>query len=300
MVVSPAARTLTASLLLLAFVVISLGLLRPGLSFAEAEALWAVQGSQRPPEGLAAFVRQVQESLTQALERARESGQSPLYIALLDAWTQVAGDSVFSMRLLAVLLALPLLALTSALTRRWLGAADGLVALILLATSAFFMLLIRQFHPLLLVMPPLALLLAAGLRRLTRLRWLALWGLIGVQWIAVLLLASTPDWNRVVQAFTDLRHPTEPAIMLVGPRHPLHFSLEAQGILLDLGWRAQTPDSLARAVAVVEHVPVLWVLLPGEEPALLDLLDAAGFAPDTRLHEGDVVIYRLIRDEAPR
>ncbi|MBZ0292250.1 MAG: glycosyltransferase family 39 protein [Anaerolineae bacterium] len=302
MAVSQAARRLTAAaILLVAFGLI--GLLQPGLSAAEADALWAVQDSQRPPDSLSQFLRQAQSSLTQALSRARESGQSPLYILPLDAWTQLVGVSVFSLRLLSALVALLLLALTKALASRWVGAAGGMIALVLLATSIFFVIFARQANPLLLVMPLLALLLAAGFQRLTRLRWIALLVLVVAQWIAALaLLPPTPDWGGMMQTFSRLRQPTEPAVSLVPPREPLHYYLDAahQGIILDLGWREQTPESLERAVTALEPAPVVWAVLLASESDLLDRLEAAGFTADTRLSEGDVQIYRLTRDEAPR
>jgi len=102
--------------------VFSLGFYRPqpqyGLSTAEAEALWVVRDDidwEATPRGL---LRGVRADANQLLERIREQPQPPLYFAMLDAWTLVAGESVYAVRWLSLLLTLAAVAVMVAALRQ--------------------------------------------------------------------------------------------------------------------------------------------------------------------------------------
>ena len=115
-------QTTRLSLALLAvFALLSLAAQMPDVTEAEGRVLWAVADNPVDISGLAQTLQHIRASLTGAWSRAGESGLSPLYLLPLDAWTLLAGRSLFSLRLFHVLLALALLALAYRLTRRWAG-----------------------------------------------------------------------------------------------------------------------------------------------------------------------------------
>lgn len=136
---------LAVFVLLLIYVLVLSGLLRDSLWGDEAWTAWAV----RSP-----FVSDM-------LARVRMDVHPPLYFALMDGWTLAAGDSPLALRLPSVWAGLVALATVYALGRRLFDAPAGLLALILLGTSGFFIYYAREarMYTLLLALAALATLL---------------------------------------------------------------------------------------------------------------------------------------------
>ncbi|MBL8163371.1 MAG: glycosyltransferase family 39 protein [Anaerolineae bacterium] len=103
--------------------------------------------------------------LADMLARVRSDVHPPLYFALLDAWTLVAGESVLALRWPSLACALLATAATYALGRRLFDRATGLFALLILGTSAFWLYYAREARMYTLLM------LLGALATLLYLRW---------------------------------------------------------------------------------------------------------------------------------
>lgn len=138
-----------AGVLLLAFWIATSDLQRDSLWNDEAWTAWAIQ----PP-----YIRDT-------LERVRSDVHPPLYFLILNGWTRVVGDSVLALRLPSALFGMIGLAATYALGKHLFDRRTGLMALILLATTSFFVYYTREARMYML------LLALAALSTLLYLRW---------------------------------------------------------------------------------------------------------------------------------
>jgi hypothetical protein len=90
------------------------------LTSPEAHQLWIVQDAE-PLPGISQprmLLRILLTNTRQLLDRSLESGQPPLYPALLDVWLLAAGESLVAARLLSLFAVLLAVALISAVVRR--------------------------------------------------------------------------------------------------------------------------------------------------------------------------------------
>ncbi len=132
------------TLILLTITAISLSRLdAASLWYDEAWSVYAVDApppsTYEPPRGLRAQLRTLaydarDDALT-TLQIVADDVHPPLYFLLLDGWTWLAGDSVFTLRLLSLYTGLLGVAATAALGRRLFGTPAGRYAALLLGTS---------------------------------------------------------------------------------------------------------------------------------------------------------------------
>ena len=114
--------------LLLAFVVTTINLDRDSLALDEAWTMWAVRG----------------DTLSDTLRRVNGDVHPPLYFFLVDGWVELAGESVFAVRMLSVYGVLIALAGTYAAGKRLFDAKTGLIALIYLSTAGYVVYYARE------------------------------------------------------------------------------------------------------------------------------------------------------------
>jgi uncharacterized membrane protein len=153
-------RHLVTALALLAALIITTGhLQQASLWFDEGYTLYIVRDAPAArDDGLTAQVRQIFTSLRNATLRARADVHPPLYFVVLDAWTQLAGDAVYTVRLLSALAGLIGLAVTYRLGKTLFNHRTGLIAVAVLATACMFVYYNREarMYSLLLALAALA------------------------------------------------------------------------------------------------------------------------------------------------
>lgn len=126
--------------ILLGLLALSLGpFAGTGLWADEGFTLWVIEDIGPAPQGITQTLRFVAESLFTAFERSADDVHPPLYFVLLDAWALLTGTALFTLRLPSVFAGLLALAATYALGRRFFGHWAGVMALLLLGTSGFFL-----------------------------------------------------------------------------------------------------------------------------------------------------------------
>ncbi|TVR19483.1 MAG: hypothetical protein EA396_12495 [Anaerolineaceae bacterium] len=115
-----------------------------GLSAEEGAALWAVRDDVRYDVAPRDIPRHIRADWVLFGERATTLTQPPLYFALLNGWTRIAGESPFAVRWLSMLWVIVGLAASVALARRierggrgWLAVLVGAFCLIYAATAAY-------------------------------------------------------------------------------------------------------------------------------------------------------------------
>lgn len=137
---------LPAALLLLAIFALSiLHLDRESLWYDEGWSAWVVYDDFPAPEGLRELLRYPLDSLRGVLSRISPADvHPPLYYLLLDVWTQLAGESVFSLRLLSLFAGLAALAITYRLGAHFFDPLSGLLAVLILGTMSFFLYYTRE------------------------------------------------------------------------------------------------------------------------------------------------------------
>jgi 4-amino-4-deoxy-L-arabinose transferase-like glycosyltransferase len=139
-----AAIAVASLLLLLLFALVINGLQDDSLWMDEGFSAWLVRDEMRMPESPRELLRYVRDSFATSFERLRLDVHPPLYYLLLDAWTLLIGNSVFALRLLSALAALLALAATYNLGATVFNRRVGLMALLLLGTSGFFVYYSRE------------------------------------------------------------------------------------------------------------------------------------------------------------
>lgn len=126
--------------ILLGLLALSLGpFAGTGLWADEGFTLWVIEDIGPAPQGITQTLRFIAESLFTAFERSADDVHPPLYFVLLDAWALLTGTALFTLRLPSVFAGLLALAATYALGRRFFGHWAGVMALLLLGTSGFFL-----------------------------------------------------------------------------------------------------------------------------------------------------------------
>lgn len=183
--------------------------------------------------------------LADMLARVRSDVHPPLYFALLDAWTLVAGESVLALRWPSLAVALLAAAVTYALGRRLFDHPTGLISLLILGTSGFWLYYTREarMYTLLMLLGALATLLYLLWRERPGL-WRALaYGICG----AALL------YTHYVGALILLTHLVAQLLSLI------FKSLRGNGSAVSL--RGLANFALPHGVMVLLFVPWLGVLL---------------------------------------
>lgn len=131
-------------LILLIFGLILNNLLTYSFWIDEGYSVWLVRDEIRDPETLREILRFILASLSNSFEHVQSDVHPPLYYLLLDAWTLLLGDSEFSLRLPSALLAMLSLSAIYTLGRQCFNTKTGLIALILLGTSGFYLYYARE------------------------------------------------------------------------------------------------------------------------------------------------------------
>lgn len=314
MAVSQAARSviLPAIFLLAVFLVVSVELTNTPPSDEEGLSLWVIRDAGRQAQGFSQSVQAAREGLPVARARADELARPPLYYLLLDGWTLLAGESLFVARVPSAWVGLLALALTWRIARQFIGRWQAWLALLMLATSPFFIAYSREAWLyaglwVLVLLPGAVLVLVWLITEVSRKADLshrryrigALLGLlVAAQWLlAPQFLAPRTDWNAAVSAMTAARQPLEPAVMQIDPRSPLAYYLPwlQQGITLQLGWRELTADDMRTYAAVVDEADSLWAVLPVADATSAALLDAlaARYTLNTQHDAGGITFYHF-------
>jgi hypothetical protein len=133
-----------ALLLLAAFLIASVHLQRESLWYDEGWSLWAVRDTGPPPASVSQGIQFIRQSLANTFARVRGDVHPPLYFVMLDLWVMLAGESVYAVRLLSTFLALLGLAVTYAVGMRLFDRKTGLLALVVLGTTSFFVYYARE------------------------------------------------------------------------------------------------------------------------------------------------------------
>jgi 4-amino-4-deoxy-L-arabinose transferase-like glycosyltransferase len=161
---------LAALALLAAFWVATTHLQRDSLWIDEGYSLSIVRDDQAP-ESLRDLHGFLLSSLRDTVAGIADDVHPPLYFLLLDGWTWLAGESVFSVRLLSTFFATLGLAATYALGRRLFDYRAGLIALLILGTAGMMVYYSREARMYTLLLAIGALAMLAYLRWLDRPTW---------------------------------------------------------------------------------------------------------------------------------
>lgn len=214
------------------------------LWFDEAWSVYAVNAPApqtfEPPRGIRANVtvplRAAYSDFTTTLARVRDDVHPPLYFMALDAWTFAAGESVFALRYLSLLVGLLGTALMYPLGRRLFGATAGLYALAVYGTTSLF-----TYY-------------SAEARMYTLLMTLA-----AASTYAYVRLLHRPNWRRAggYALLAALGLYTHYAMALVLLAHALHLPLSGARRV----WRFWLGAMGAAAVLFAPYVPVVLAQL---------------------------------------
>ncbi|MDX1991872.1 MAG: hypothetical protein SF029_05760 [bacterium] len=316
--------------LLILTAVVILGAAWRDLYSAEAHSLYLVRDSLPLNVAPRDALRALRTNVTDMLDRAGE--RSPLvlpYAVVLDAWSLLTGEHIFTARLFSALCYLLLASLWMRVILR--GGAFGLVVALIVGGLAFFareasgwMLLLLVIGMLLrwiagwrkdfephrrrgrggdLLSPPLRPSPtlwrgdAGGVKPTPR---IAIPLTVFAAMIAVLLRPSAPDWQNAIAAVNVERDSTVPALINYPPSHPLaYYDLQLQtrlrhGITLDLGWNAFTEDQLRQVMTAIQGSETVWTMLDTENaqtPRLLELIGES-HTPARELRVGNIVLMR--------
>lgn len=131
-------------LILLVFGIILSELLAYSFWIDEGYTAWIIHDEMREPDSIRETVRFVRDSLLNTVNYVRSDVHPPLYYLLLDVWTLLIGNSEFALRLPSAILATLSLAAIYALGRQLFNIKTGIIALILLGTSGFYLYYARE------------------------------------------------------------------------------------------------------------------------------------------------------------
>jgi len=221
--------------LLAAFLIASIHLQQDSLWLDEGFSAALVRDDDMP-QSWRAVPGYLLGSLRDTLSRSHADVHPPLYFLLLDAWTWVAGESVYALRLLSTFFSLIALAATYAIGRRLVNWQAGLAALLILATAGMFVYYSRE-------MRMYTLLLAlATLSMLAYLRWLDRPTLLSAILYGGLLAALLyTHYAGALIVLTQFAH-----LLLSQPRRILRWLIPAGlALLLYLPWIPVILDQLA-------------------------------------------------------
>lgn len=135
---------LAAAVLLLAFMTASYHLTHESLWEDEGYTIWFVHDDGRPLERITQIVQFIRHSLTTTLARVSADVHPPLYFVLLDGWTLLTGESIYTIRLLSTFFGLIALSATYAVGKRLFDVKTALIAVVVLATAGFFVYYTRE------------------------------------------------------------------------------------------------------------------------------------------------------------
>jgi 4-amino-4-deoxy-L-arabinose transferase-like glycosyltransferase len=132
-------------LLLIAIFSLSLsGLTQDSFWSDEGFSAWLVRDEMRPPESAREILSFVRDSFVNTFDRVRDDVHPALYYFLLDGWSLLAGETEFVLRLPSALMGILALAATYAIGAQCFNRKVGLMSLILLGTSGFFLYYSRE------------------------------------------------------------------------------------------------------------------------------------------------------------
>lgn len=110
----------------------------------EGYSAWVVRDEGRAPETQRQAIRYVRDDFQITFDRIRADVHPPLYYLLLNTWATLVGHTAYSLRLHSVLMALIALATVYSLGRHLFDHRVGLIALIILGTSGFYLYYARE------------------------------------------------------------------------------------------------------------------------------------------------------------
>jgi len=290
-----------AILLLSGFVVMH----TPDINADEARVLWVVQDNAPVFDvSVRDALRGTRDNVSSMLSRWRESGEMPLYIVLLDAWTMLTGASVLVGRWLSLLtfswsfawrscdvrtpsFVIIAAALLFSFSTRFIYMYAPLI--LLAAVSTWFALrLLHRRNPFRIVMYTISLILAVGSSLFT-LVLIPLHGMLffipsrpvrsvfavltvsGFALIPLLGL-SKPAWTDTVASINAERDLLLPAIVAYPVDHALAYyerfseTSVRQGINVDVGWRDFSEVQLREVIDRVDDQGTVWVIISEDEP----------------------------------
>lgn len=140
-----ALRILIVSILIIIIYAIILNnLLSYSFWIDEGYSASVVRDEMRDPNTIREALRFVRDSLVNTFEHIQTDVHPPLYYLLLDGWTMLIGHSEFALRVPSAILATISLASIYALGRQWFTVRTGIIALIVLGTSGFYLYYARE------------------------------------------------------------------------------------------------------------------------------------------------------------
>ena len=228
--------------------------------FSMFNAGWLVNGPYSPAEVLASL-------------REHSPDHAPSYFILLSAWGRIAGTELASGRMLTVLSSLLCLAMVYRLARDFVAPAAGLMALVIVASNAFFNFYLAdvRMYPLLVLLA--AIVLWLYLRLAHRVKFARMGDYIALG-VAAFCLISTHAFGLVFLIMIAIYH------LLAAGKGRRWLAISAVMLLGGLLFLPYLWDMLGRSGGVIEskaHVAagawdafVAWLnVMSNEQPALL-------------------------------
>lgn len=136
----------------------------------------------------------------------------------------------------------------------------------------------------------------------------AVWLVVAVLLLAMVQMQSfvwlpKPPYAALAQEIATLRHDLEPALVALLDSHPLRYHARDTGMLggitVDISWQPLTPLERRALVDGLRHVPRLWLVTQAQDPALWDVVGAAGRGVGVLRRVQDVLVLRLDAESAP-
>jgi hypothetical protein len=138
------ANILAAVLIVAVFGLTLAGIERDSFWLDEGWTAATIRDAPRDIDSWRDAVRYVRDSLLHTFERVRADVHPPLYFMLLDGWSLLVGDSQFALRLPSAFMGTLALAGIYAVGKQWFNWRTGLIAVLLLGTSGFFIYYSRE------------------------------------------------------------------------------------------------------------------------------------------------------------
>ncbi len=251
------------------------------ISVDEAETLYIVRDSIELSlaDGPRTLLNSVRAELTTTFDRANAASRDPFYHLLLDVWTFVAGDLLFSVRWFSLLWVPVALALLWRLLHRykvlsWIGLpVIGFTAVLGVPEAGWWLFLIGVAITVIRIALDRVTLDIEYESRAVLFRISSSIGLTMIAlWIFVITFTSVisrPNWQQFPDLIAEQRDQTQPLLVTYDAVHPLaaidhepqtHFTT---GVVIETGWREDRDP--AEVVATLADTPVVWVLRDSPE-----------------------------------
>jgi 4-amino-4-deoxy-L-arabinose transferase-like glycosyltransferase len=138
------ANILAAILILSVFGLTLSGIVHDSFWLDEGWTAATIRDEPRAIDSWRDAVRYIRDSLLHTFERVRADVHPPLYFMLLDSWSLLVGESQFVLRLPSAFMGTLALAGIYAVAKQWFNWRTGLIAVLLLGTSGFFIYYSRE------------------------------------------------------------------------------------------------------------------------------------------------------------